>query len=259
MKESAARRDLVRYSHAMHRAGWVANHDGNLSARVAPGRIVCTPTSFSKLDVTPDDLVVVDDDGRKIGGRQRPFSELVLHRTVYGARAEVAAVVHAHPPYACAFGASGAPLPHPFLPEAVVSLGASIPTVPLTAPGAPAAEALKPFVRRCDAVIIAGNGVLTWGPSLELAYLRLELVEHLCRIAHTALPLGGVQRLPDSMVQALVAKRRKGGLAAPEEGAEAPRDVVGAATQRALSGVGHVDAARAAQLAREIAAAIAQG
>ena len=56
MSETAARRDLVRYSHAMHAAGWVANHDGNLSARVGPDRIVCTPTSFSKADVTLERL-----------------------------------------------------------------------------------------------------------------------------------------------------------------------------------------------------------
>ena len=192
MNEAQIRRDLVRYSHAMHAAGWVANHDGNLSARLGPDRIICTPTAFGKLDVTREDLVLVNGDGKKIGGRRRPFSELVLHRMVYGNRCDAVAVVHAHPPYATAFGVTGRALPHPFLPEAVVSLGPSIPTIPLTAPGAPSADALRGQVRRCDAVLIAGNGVLTWGPSLELAYLRLELVEHLAKIAHHAHGLGGV-------------------------------------------------------------------
>ncbi len=132
MTEAAARRDLVRYSRQMHAAGWVANHDGNLSARVTDERIVCTPTSFSKLDVGLDELVVVDRAGAKIAGSQRPFSELVLHRAVYDRRPDARAVVHAHPPFATAFGVAGRPLPHPFLPEAVVSLGADIPTVPLT-------------------------------------------------------------------------------------------------------------------------------
>ena len=58
--------------------------------------------------------------------------------------------------------------------------------MPLAAPGTAAVEALRPFVRRCDAVLIAGNGALAWGPTLETAWLRLELVEHLCRIAHHA-------------------------------------------------------------------------
>ncbi len=218
MNEAQARRALVEYSRRSHVAGWVANHDGNLSVRINEDRIVCTPTSFSKIEVGLDDLVVVDGTGKKLAGRQRPFSELVLHLEVYRRRPNVNAVFHAHPPHATAFGVSGGDMGHPFLPEAVVSLGASIPTVPLTAPGRPGAEALSPFVRRCDAVLIAGNGVLSWGPDLETAYLRAELVEHLATIAHRALPMGGVKPLDGELVSALVAKRRKGGLSAPEEG-----------------------------------------
>lgn len=269
MNEAAVRRDLVRYSHAMHAAGFVANHDGNLSARIADDRIVCTPTSFSKADVARDDLVVTDAEGRKVAGRCRPFSELALHCAVYRARPRARAVVHAHPPLATAFGVSGRSLPHPFLPEAVVSLGAEIPTVPLAAPGAAAVEALKPFIRRCDAVLIAGNGVLAWGPNLETAWLRLELVEHLCRIAHAALPLGGPAPLPAGMVARLVEKRRKGGLAAPEEGLAAlgsaaatppapGGDPAARATQKALAGMPNADPALAAQLAAEIARALAR-
>ena len=218
MNESQARRALVDYSRRSHQGGWVANHDGNLSVRINEDRIVCTPTAFSKADVGLDDLVVVDGDGKKIAGRERAFSELVLHLEIYNRRPEVAAVVHGHPPFATAFGATGAPLGHPFLPEAVVSLGPEVPVVPLTDPGKAGAEALAPYVRRCDAVMIAGNGALSWGPDLETAYLRMELVEHLCRIAHTAVPLGGVRPLPRAMVESLLAKRRKGGLCAPEEG-----------------------------------------
>lgn len=265
MSEASLRRDLVRYSRATHAAGWVANHDGNLSVRVGDDRFVCTPTSYSKADVDADALVVVGADGRKIAGRERPFSELDLHLAVYRARPDAHAVVHAHPPYATAFGVSGRPLPHPFLPEAVVSLGAELPTVPLAAPGEAAVAALRPFVRRCDAVLIAGNGALTWGPDLETAYLRMELVEHLCRIAHAAAALGGPARLPAEMVASLVGKRRKGGLAAPEEGqpaaapsapAPATEDPASRAAARALQGIPAADPALAARLAAEIAAAL---
>ena len=262
MNERSVRALLVRYSRAMHTAGWVANHDGNLSRRITKDRIICTPTSFSKADVGLDDLVVINDEGRKIAGAQRPFSELILHRAVYDARPKVQAVVHAHPPFATAFGVSGRAVPHPFLPEAVVSLGAELPTVPLTAPGAPAAEALRPFVRQCDAVLIAGNGVLSWGPSLELAYLRMELVEHLCRIAHQAIPLGGPQRLPESMIKTLVAKRRRGGLCAPDEGGvsvdHATDALAAKAAAKAITALPNIDPALAAQIAAEIAARMAK-
>jgi hypothetical protein len=90
----------------------------------------------------------------------------------------------------------------------------------------------------------------------------LELVEHLCRIAHAALALGGPAPLPGDLVAALVAKRAKAGLAAPEEGkapaASAPKadDAVGRAASRALVGIPAADPALAAALAAEIAAAL---
>jgi L-fuculose-phosphate aldolase len=268
---AAARRDLVRYSRAMHAAGWVANHDGNLSARLAEDRFICTPTAFSKADVGLEDLLVVDATGTRLSGPHKPFSELVLHLAVYAARSDAHAVVHAHPPSATAFGAAGQTIPHPFLPEAVVSLGAELPLVPLTLPGKPGAAALAPFVRRCDAVCIAGNGVLTWGPDLETAWLRMELVEHLARMALAAAPLGGVKRLPDAMTSELVGRRVKAGLGAPDEGrpqgaaSPAPSapasadDAAARATQKALAGMPNADPALVARLAREIAARVGNG
>jgi len=243
--EAKLRSELVRYSAQMHQAGWVANHDGNLSARVGE-RVICTPTSWSKLDVQLDDLLVVDESGQKIAGKTRAFSELNLHLGVYRLRAEVGAVVHAHPPFASAYGAAAKPLPHPFLPEAVVSIGAHIPLVPVSAPGQAAIDALAPWIRRCDVALLAGNGVLAWGPTLELAYLRLELVEHIAQIAHHAESLGGAQRLPPEMIEALVQKRAKAGLCAPEERpevSEAVDPILEAVTQRLK--LSHPQASRA--------------
>ena len=165
MKESHARKAILRYAHLMYSKGWVSNHDGNLSARIHSDRYLITPPAMSKADIQLDDLVTVNSEGKKTSGRRRPFSEMSLHRLVYSRRPDVEAVVHAHPPNATAVGVSGRALPHPFLPEAVVSLGADIPTVPLAMPGQDAVLALEPYVTRCDGVLIAGNGILTWGPS----------------------------------------------------------------------------------------------
>lgn len=133
--EEQARRDVVRYSHLVHARGWVANHDGNLSVRVGEGRYVCTPTAVSKGCVTPETLLVVDRDGNRLEGSRKVFSEWKLHRACYGARADVAAVLHAHPPTATAFAVTGVEPGGPFMAEPVVSLGARIPLVPYRIPG----------------------------------------------------------------------------------------------------------------------------
>jgi L-fuculose-phosphate aldolase len=217
MSESKLRTQLVECSHQLHSRGWVANHDGNLSARLPEGRFLATPTAFSKAVVTADSLVIVDAAGAVVAGRNRVFSEMGIHLAAYKARPDVQAVVHAHPPQATALGACGRSL-ETFLPEAVVSLGPLVPLVPLSAPGPAAALAVAPFAVEYDAVLVAGNGVFTWGDSVEQALLRMELVEHLARIALLSLPLGGVKPLPAAMMPALLEARRKAGLGPESRG-----------------------------------------
>jgi L-fuculose-phosphate aldolase len=222
MIDGKLRAEIADYSRRLHARGWVANHDGNISVRVADGRFLCTPTAFSKAEVTPDSLVTVDAAGAAVAGRFRPFSEIVLHLAVYKDRPDVQAVVHAHPPHATALAAAGRGLHEPFLAEAVVSLGPQVPLVPVSAPGPAAVAVLQPFVKLHDAVLVAGNGVFAWGSDLEQAYLRLELVEHLCRIYLLALPAGGVKPLPAGLIPALLESRRKAGLGPEARGITAP-------------------------------------
>jgi L-fuculose-phosphate aldolase len=212
MSESRLKAEVADYAARLHARGWVANHDGNVSVRLGPGRYLCTPTATSKAAVRPESLLVVDESGARVAGSTKPFGEIGLHLAVYRARPDVNAVVHAHPPTATGFAVAGVGLDEPFLAEAVVSLGPGVPTVPYAAPGAAAAQAIEPYLRDYDAVLLANHGVLTWGVDVEQAYLRCELVEHLARIALTARQLGGVRPLPQSNLPGLLEARFKAGL-----------------------------------------------
>jgi L-fuculose-phosphate aldolase len=213
MNERALREQVVEVARRLHARGWVANHDGNVSARLGPGRLVVTPTATSKAAVTLESLVLVDDAGARVGGSKSPPGEVGLHVTVYARRADARAVVHAHPPAATALACAGSKLlERPFMAEAVVSLGPSVPTVPFAPPGREACAALAPFVAEHDAVLLANHGVLAFGSDVEQAYLRVELVEHLARIALDAERVGGVKPLPESAIPALLEARKKAGL-----------------------------------------------
>ncbi|TAK18591.1 MAG: class II aldolase/adducin family protein [Myxococcaceae bacterium] len=208
MMETRTREEIVRACGYLVTRGWVANHDGNASAKSSPQRYLCTPGATHKSVIRAQDLLVTDAAGKQLSGRGKTFSEYALHLAVYRSRKDVRAVIHAHPPFATALGASGRELVT-FLPEAVVSLGAKVPLVPLAAPGAAAVKALEPFLAGHDAVLIAGNGVFAWGDDIEQALLRLELVEHLATIATQAQVWGGPQPLPQEMVAALLEARKK--------------------------------------------------
>jgi L-fuculose-phosphate aldolase len=212
--------EMVQLAQLLHERGWVANHDGNLTARDG-ARYLATPTATSKRLVHESSLLQLDGAGQVVAGNGKVFGEIGLHLTVYQRRPDVNAVIHAHPPNATALassrqgaraGAGGTPIATPFIAEAVVSLGPLIPRVQTAMPGEPAKAALAPWCDLVDAVLLGNHGVLAWGANLEQAFLRLELVEHLAKIAVAAQPFGGVEPLPEEMVRALLPARAKANL-----------------------------------------------
>lgn len=235
--EESLRRELCAASRLLHARGWVANHDGNASCRLTGGLLLCTPTAASKGDVSPESLIVVDHDNTVVQGTRRAFSELQLHRAAYAARPDIGVVLHAHPPNATAFAVSGKDLGHPFMAEPVVTLGPRIPVVAYHQPGAPALDAaVGAALAGADVALLDRHGVIAVGGSVEQALLRLELVEHLARIASAAAPLGGVRPLPAAEVTALAAKGRPASSPSwgdPAGGAAAARR--GAGTGRAVA------------------------
>ncbi len=206
------RHELAAIAQHLHAAGWVANHDGNASARDG-ARYLATPTATSKRKIGERDLVELDPKGAVVG-RGKVFGEIGLHLAVYERRPDVGCVIHAHPPAATAIACArgGNPIEVPFIAEAVVSIGPRIPKLPYAPPGDAARAALAPWCELVDAVLLGNHGVLAWGADPEQAFLRLELVEHLAKIALAAQPLGGVQPLPAGALGPLLAARAKAGL-----------------------------------------------
>ncbi len=207
------RSQVVAISRRLHENGWVANHDGNASVRLNGNRLLITCSSVSKRDVEDASLLLVDMSGNVLEGRGRPFSELDLHLAAYRSRPEIDAVLHAHPPFATAFGLVEQELSPIAIPEIVVSLGDRIPTVPRFLPRDP--EGVK-RIEACsagfDAILISGNGALTLGADLPQALLRMELVEHYAKILHAARALGSPSPLSSSEVEKLLEARKKAGL-----------------------------------------------
>ncbi len=227
------RKQVAEIARQLHAAGWVANHDGNVSVRDGAA-FIATPTATSKRLIGDRDVIAVDAKGSVIGNG-RVFGEIGLHLAVYARRPDVHAVVHAHPPNATAIGASrGNPIEVPFIAEALVSLGPKIPKLPYAQPGEAAVKTLAPWCELVDAVILGNHGVIAWGADLEQAFLRIELVEHLAKIAIAAVALGGVEPLPASAIAPLLAARAKAKLGRAADRAVETAAQLGASTPAAV-------------------------
>jgi L-fuculose-phosphate aldolase len=198
---------IVLVCRRLYERGLVAGPDGNVSVRRDDGTVLVTPTGLSKVDVTPDDLVVVSLEGRVREGRRAPSSELRMHLRIYQRRPDIHAVVHAHPPAATGFAVAGESFMAPVLPEVILQLG-EVPLVPYATPGSDAlADAFEPFLANHDGFLMANHGATTIAPSLATAHQRMESLEHAARILLAARALGRVNELSAADVRSLRATR----------------------------------------------------
>ena len=122
--------------HKMWQLGWVAANDGNVSVRLEDGTFLATPTGMSKSFITPDKLLRIDAKGNVLEGAEglRPSSEIKMHLRCYEKRADVNAVVHAHPPAATGFAVAHRPMDMYNMIEDVAAIGA-VPLTPRRADG----------------------------------------------------------------------------------------------------------------------------
>lgn len=194
---------IVDYGRMLHGNGFVAATDGNLSIRLGENRLLVTPTCISKGRMRSSDMVIVDMDGKRVSGKRRVSSEIGMHLLIYRLRPDVHGIVHAHPPTATGFAASGYDLNRPLVCEVVVGLG-SIPLARYGTPGTPELTgALAPLIPNHDAILMANHGVVTYGSSLESAYMKMETVEHFAKIALVTHLLGNEQPLGEKEVEKL--------------------------------------------------------
>ena len=212
VNETQLREEIVRIGRLCWEKGWVAANDGNISIRLAENRILCTPTGVSKGLMKPDDMIIVDSNGRKLEGTRERTSEINMHLAVYRLRPDIHALVHCHPPVATGFAAAGRGLNQAVLPEVIVALGC----VPLAAYGLPGTEALiepmLPLIPKYDAILLGNHGVTCYGKDVWKAYYLMETVEHSARIMLVAEMLGGANVLPREEVSKLFEARGRYGI-----------------------------------------------
>lgn len=221
--EERYRREICNVGRWLYERGHIVACEGNVSVRLDANRILTTPTCMNKGMMSPDDLVIMDMEGRHLQGDRKISSEAGMHLLFYRMRPDVNAVCHAHPPTATGFAAAGLALDQALLPEVVVGLG-KIPLVRYATPGTPDLSAvLEPHVPHYDALLLANHGAVTCGPDLETAFFRMEMVEHFARISFTTRVIGDPQLLSTREVAKLMAARARYHVTPPPGGgAELP-------------------------------------
>ena len=215
--EQQLREKIVEIGRRVYENGYVAASDGNISARVDDSRFLTTPTMVCKGRMTPDMLVLVNINGAKLRAEERnPSSEFAMHREIYRLRADIGAVVHAHPPFGTGFAVANVALDKPLLSEVILTLGC----IPLTAYGTPStselSESLTAYIPHHDALLLANHGAVAYGSDLEAAYAKMETLEHFAKINLIARLVGKPRELPAAAIEKLLDVREQAGYMPPE-------------------------------------------
>ncbi len=211
--EMDLKQEIVCICRMLHRKNYLAATDGNVSVRLGEDRLLTTPSGVHKGLMEADQIITVDLQGRVLAGEGRPTSEIRMHLLAYELRPEVAAVVHAHLPYATACTLAGIDLLEPILPEVVITLG-GIPTAPYATPGTEEVPAaIRDYLRQYDAILLSRHGAMTVGWDVRDAYNKMEKLEHTARVVLAARLQGVLSPLPEAEAEKLrrLGEKYKGG------------------------------------------------
>ncbi len=209
------KQDMCDIGRRIYNRQFAAANDGNITVRVGENEVLCTPTLHCKGFLKPDDISLVDMNGKQLSGRKKRSSEALLHLEIYRQREDIKSVVHCHPPHATAFAIAREPIPQCILPEVEVFLG-DVPITKYETPGGQSfADTIIPFVKKTNVMILANHGTVSYGETVEQAYWWTEILDSYCRMLMLARQLGHVAYLSEGKSRELLDLKDKWGYKDP--------------------------------------------
>ncbi len=177
------------------RAGVVIYNFGNVSAIDRErGVIAIKPSGVMYEDLEPEDIVIVDLDGRVVEGRLKPSSDTKTHLVLYRHFPNIGGVVHTHSTYAVTWAQACRSIPvygtthadHLHLDIPVTEL-MSDEAIALDYEEETGLQIVKTFEHispdEVPMVLVAGHGPFAWGPTPEKAVYHAVILEELAKLA----------------------------------------------------------------------------
>lgn len=202
---SDARLAVVSACRELARSALTHGTSGNVSVRFDVQRFFISPTGMPYESLAPQDIALIDLDGRWAGPRQ-PSSEWRFHRDIFKARPDVGAIVHTHSRHATALACTGRGIPA-FHYMVAVAGGADVRCAPYFTFGSQelSDSALVALSGR-RACLLANHGLIAVGVDLPSALKLAGEVENLASQYVTALALGNVHLLAEAEMQRVIEK-----------------------------------------------------
>ncbi len=199
------KKKLVKTCHKVYKKGFVAAFDGNLSLKIDENRFLITRSGINKGEITEKDILTIDSNGNLIEGIGKITTEVKLHLKIYNNRKDVNSVIHCHPIYATAIATSRETFPNNIFPEVILTLG-KVPICNYATPSTDElANSLNPFVDYANVFLLSNHGAVSVGETIEVAFFRMEKLEHISKTIFVAETIGNLKKLKNEQIEELYA------------------------------------------------------
>lgn len=169
------------------------------------GLVVIKPSGVPYRDMMPDDLVIVDLDGRVVEGSLRPSSDLPTHLALYKAFPQIGGVVHTHSAYATSWAQARREIPCLGTTHADYFHGSIPVTAPLSEQEIETDYELNTghaIIRRFSgldpaaipAVLVSGHAPFCWGRNAWDAAQNAVILEEVAKLAYRSFLLDAEAR-----------------------------------------------------------------
>ena len=171
--------------------GWSPATSSNYAARLSSAEALLTVSGKHKGQLTPDDLLAVDMDGRSLEDGKKPSAETLLHTQLYRWRPEIGAVLHTHSVNATVLSRlclsdslvfADYELQKAFSGVATHESQVTVPIFDNDQDIERLASRVQPWLDRhpdCVGYLIRGHGLYTWGAQMRDALRQIEAFEFL--------------------------------------------------------------------------------
>ena len=185
----------LNYSRKMLHRGLTRGTGGNISVRdEKTGLIVITGSGIDYDEMTLDDIVVVDPEGRTIEGRVKPSSELPMHLACYKARPDAMAAVHTHSTFATVMSCMQKKLRT--VHYLIGFAGGEVECIPFCPIGSEElAQTTARALEKRNAVLLGNHGLMAVGPGLKFAFSVAEETEFVAELCYRTELAGGAEIL----------------------------------------------------------------
>lgn len=202
----AHKQNICDIGRRMWERSYCDGNGGNISLRLTPDFVLCTPTLVSKGFLKPEQMCLVDMEGNQKAGTAKRTSEVLMHLQMMKAQPRALACAHCHPPHATAYAVAGVEPPTCMIPEAEVMIG-KVPMAEYRTPGTP--EMGKLVSELCghhNTILMGNHGAVSWSHvSVEDAYWKMEILESFCHTVWVATQLGApLKTMTGTQVQDLL-------------------------------------------------------